>query len=195
MKFGTQNFRLAQMFARSIFRLTGWRTHIIPPPTTRYVVIGAPHTSNWDFVVALILIVAEGIPMRIVGKDSLFRGPMGILMRSVRAIPVNRREKTNFVDYMAQKFDENDEFVIGMAPEGTRKITSSWRTGFYYIALKAKVPIVMAYLDYGNKVCGLGPSLLPTGDIQADFKIIRDFYSGIKGKHPQKQGEINLLEK
>lgn len=181
--------------ARSVLRWTGWRTQVIPPGTSRYVLIGAPHTSNWDFALALLLMTVENIPIRIMGKDSLFRGPMGIFMRSIGALPVNRREQTNLVDQIAAKFDQYDELIIGIAPEGTRKKTSRWRTGFYYIALKAKVPIVMAYLDYGNKVCGLGPSLMPTGDIQADFRIIRDFYAGIVGKYPQKQGEIVLSEK
>jgi len=187
--------QLVRAIAQSILRLVGWRTHVIPPPKSRYVLIGAPHTSNWDFAVALLLMAAEGIPIRLMGKDSLFRGPMGVFMRSLGAIPVNRREKANLVDQVAAKFDEYDELIIGISPEGTRKKTSNWRTGFYYIALQANVPIVMAYLDYGNKVCGLGPSIKPTGDIQADFKLIRDFYSGIVGKFPQKQGAIELSSK
>ena len=190
-----QRSRLTHAIARSILRLAGWRTHVIPPHTSRYVLIGAPHTTNWDFVLALLLMTVEDIPIRLMGKDSLFRGPLGIFMRSLGALPVNRRERTNLVDQVAAKFDEYDELVIGISPEGTRKKTSRWRTGFYYIALKAKVPIVMAYLDYENKVCGLGPSIMPTGDIQADFMIIRDFYSGIVGKYPQKQGEIVLSVK
>jgi 1-acyl-sn-glycerol-3-phosphate acyltransferase len=141
------------------------------------------------------MMVVEGIPIRIIGKDTLFRGPVGIFMRSLGAIPVNRRERENLVDQVVAKFDQYDELIIGISPEGTRKKSSRWRTGFYYIALKAEVPIVMAYFDYENKVCGLGPSLNPTGDIQADFIIIREFYSGIVGKHPQKQGEIVLFEK
>jgi len=186
---------LAYGIARSILRLIGWRTHVIPPPTSRYVLIGAPHTSNWDFVLVLLLMAAEKIPIRLMGKDSLFRGPIGILMRSLGAIPVYRGEKTNLVDQIAAKFDEYEELVIGISPEGTRSKTSRWRTGFYYIALKADVPIVMAYLDYGNKVCGLGPSIKPTGDIQADFEIIRDFYARIVGKYPHNQGKIELSEK
>jgi len=157
--------------------------------------IGAPHTSNWDFFVMLLLMAAESIPIRWLGKDSLFRWPLGIFMRSLGAIPVNRRESNNLVDQIAAKFDEHDEIIIGLAPEGTRNKTSRWRTGFYYIALKADVPIVMAYIDYKNKLCGLGPSIKPTGDIHADFKIIREFYSGIVGKHPHKQGEIELSAK
>lgn len=141
----------------------------------------------------LLLMAAEGIPIRFMGKDSLFRGPMGILMRSLGAIPVNRRERTSLVDQIAAQFDEYDELIIGISPEGTRKKASRWRTGFYYIALKAKVPIVMAYIDYENKVCGLGPSVKPSGDIQADLMIIQDFYSGIVGKNPHMQGEIVLF--
>ena len=191
---GIQRFRLVHTIARSVLRLIGWRTHVISPRTSRYVLIGAPHTSNWDFLIVLLLMVVEGIPIRIIGKDTLFRGPIGIFMRSLGAIPVNRRERENFVDQVVAKFDQYDELIIGISPEGTRKKSSRWRTGFYYIALKAEVPIVMAYLDYENKVCGLGPSLMPTGDIQADFMIIREFYSGIVGKYPQKQGEIVLFE-
>ena len=189
-----QKSKLVHAIARSIMRVMGWRTHVIPPPTSSYVLIGVPHTSNWDFIVVLLLMTVERIPIRILGKDSLFRGPMGVFMRSIGAMPVNRRESTNMVDQVAAKFDEYDELIIGISPEGTRSKTSRWRTGFYYIALKAEVPIVMAYLDYKNKVCGLGPNIKPTGDIQADFMIIRDFYSGIAGKYPHKQGEIKLSE-
>jgi len=189
---GIQRSTLAHSIARFILRLTGWRTEIISPHTAHYVMIGAPHTSTWDFFVMLLLMAAESIPIRWLGKDSLFRWPLGIIMRSLGAIPVNRRESNNLVDQIAAKFDEHDEIIIGLAPEGTRNKTSRWRTGFYYIALKADVPIVMAYIDYKNKLCGLGPSIKPTGDIHADFKIIREFYSGIVGKHPHKQGEIKL---
>ncbi len=190
-----QRSTLAQAIARFILRLTGWRTEIISPHTSRYVMIGAPHTSNWDFFVILMLMTVESIPIRWLGKDSLFIWPLGVFMRSFGAIPVNRSERKNLVDQIIAKFDEHDELIIGLSPEGTRGKTSHWRTGFYYIALNADVPIVMAYIDYKNKICGLGPSIKPTGDIQADFKIIRKFYSGIVGKHPHKQGEIKLSAK
>ena len=192
---GIQKSTLAHTIARYILRLTGWRTEIISPHRSRYVLIGAPHTSNWDFIIMLLLMAAESIPICWLGKDSLFGWPLGVFMRSLGAIPVNRRESKNLVDQIAARFDEHDELIIGLSPEGTRNITSRWRTGFYYIALKADVPIVMAYIDYKNKICGLGPSIKPTGDIHADFKIIREFYSGIVGKHPHKQGEIRLSAK
>jgi 1-acyl-sn-glycerol-3-phosphate acyltransferase len=189
-----QKSKFAIAIAKSILRLIGWRTHVIPPPSSSYVLIGAPHTTNWDFGLALLLITAEQIPIRVMGKDSLFRGPVGILMRSVGAFPVYREESRNMVDQVAARFDEYDDMIIGIAPEGTRGKSSRWKTGFYYIALKARVPIVLAYLDYGNKVIGLGPSIMPTGDIQADFEIIRNFYAAIVGKFPQKQGEIRITE-
>ena len=192
---GIQKSTLAQNIGRAILRLTGWRTEVIPPPTSRYVMIGAPHTSNWDFMIMLLLMSVESIPIRWLGKDSLFRWPLGIFMRSLGAIPVNRKANTNLVDQITALFDEYDELIIGLSPEGTRQKTSRWRTGFYYIALKAKVPIVMAYVDYPHKVCGLGPSIELTGDIHTDFEIIRGFYTGIIGKHPHKQGKIELLEK
>ena len=195
LAYGIQKTPLAQKLAHAILRFIGWRTHVVNPRTSRYVIIGAPHTSNWDFGLMLLLMAAEQLPIRFMGKDSLFRGPLGPLMRSLGGIPVNRRERTNLVDQIAAKFEEYDDLIIGITPEGTRRKTSHWKTGFYYIALKAKVPIAMAYLDYGNKVIGVGPSFIPSGDIQADFEIIREFYTGIVGKNPKKQGEIILAEK
>ncbi len=189
---GIQRSSLAQVIARKTLAIMGWRTHVIPPRTSQYVLIGAPHTSNWDFFVMMFFMAAERIPIRLMGKDTLFRGPIGVFMRSMGAIPVNRKKSTRLVDQIAAKFDEYDDLVIGLAPEGTRSKTTYWRTGFYYIALKANVPIVMCYLDFGNKICGLGPSFKPSGDIQADFEIIREFYTGMVGKNPKKQGEIKL---
>ena len=194
LAYGLQKSPISQRLAHIILRLIGWRTHAIRPHTSRYVIIGAPHTSNWDFGLMLLLMAAEQLPIRFMGKDSLFRGPLGPVMRSLGGIPVNRRERTNLVDQIAAKFDEFDDLIIGIAPEGTRSKVSHWKTGFYYIALKANVPIAMAYLDYGNKIIGVGPNFTPSGDLKADFEIIREFYTGIVGKNPKKQGEIVLAE-
>ena len=194
LAYGIQKTPLAQKLANIVLHLIGWRTHVLNPRLNRYVLIGAPHTSNWDFGLMLLLMGAEQLPIRFMGKDTIFRGPLGPLMRSLGGIPVNRRERTRLVDQIAAKFEEYDELIIGLAPEGTRSKTSHWKTGFYYIALKANVPIAMAYLDYGNKIIGVGPSFIPSGDLQADFEIIRDFYSGIVGKNPKRQGEIVLSD-
>lgn len=191
---GKQKSTFINSFARFILKISGWRTHVIPPHTTRYVLIGAPHTSNWDFILALMLMTVERIPVRIMGKDSLFRWPLGVFMRAIGAIPVNRRERTSLVNQIVAKFNEHNDFIIGISPEGTRSRTSYWRTGFYYIAQQARVPIVMAYLDYKNKIVGLGPSIKPSGDIKADFSKIKEFYQGISGKYPHKQGKIEIPE-
>jgi 1-acyl-sn-glycerol-3-phosphate acyltransferase len=194
LAYGLQKSSISQRLAHIILRLIGWRTHAIRPHTSRYVIIGAPHTSNWDFGLMLLLMAAEQLPIRFMAKDSLFRGPLGPVMRSLGGIPVNRRERTNLVDQIVAKFDEFDDLIVGIAPEGTRSKVSHWKTGFYYIALKAKVPIAMAYLDYGNKIIGVGSSFMPSGDLNADFEIIRKFYAGVVGKNPKKQGAIVLAE-
>jgi 1-acyl-sn-glycerol-3-phosphate acyltransferase len=194
LAYGLQKSSISQRLAHIILRLIGWRTHAIRPHTSRYVIIGAPHTSNWDFGLMLLLMAAEQLPIRFMAKDSLFRGPLGPVMRSLGGIPVNRRERTNLVDQIVAKFDEFDDLIVGIAPEGTRSKVSHWKTGFYYIALKAKVPIAMAYLDYGNKIIGVGSSFMPSGDLNADFEIIREFYAGVVGKNPKKQGTIVLAE-
>jgi 1-acyl-sn-glycerol-3-phosphate acyltransferase len=194
LAYGLQKSPISQRLAYIILHLIGWRTHAIRPHTSRYVLSGAPHTAHWDFGLMLLLMAAEQLPIRFMGKESLFRGPLGPVMRSLGGIPVNRRERTNLVDQIAAKFDEFDDLIIGIAPEGTRSKVSHWKTGFYYIALKAKVPIAMAYLDYGNKIIGVGPNFMPSGDLKVDFEIIRGFYTGIVGRNPKKQGEIVLAE-
>ncbi len=178
--------------ARSLLERSGWRLEMQDPGTPKYVVIGYPHTSNWDFLVTLLFMIAEGVPIRLLGKSSLFRGPVGVLMRSLNAIPVDRSKRNNLVDQVVELFEQHESLIIGISPEGTRKRSPRWRTGFYYIALKANVPVVLAFLDYGKKVCGFGPSFLPSGDIEADFEFIREFYAGVTGKHPHQQGEIRL---
>jgi len=183
---------LLQLIARLILRLFGWRTEVTLPETKKYVLIGAHHTSNWDFIIILMLMGAEKLPIRWLGKDALFRGPMGLLMRALGGIPVNRRGRTNLVNQIATIFDGRDELIIGIAPEGTRSKVSYWKSGFYYIACEANVPVVMGYIDYPRKVCGLGPSFVPSGDIQSDFVQIREFYSGITGKFPLQQSFVGF---
>jgi 1-acyl-sn-glycerol-3-phosphate acyltransferase len=187
-----QKSALMQKIARQILHIIGWRTDVLLPGVSRYVLIGAPHTSNWDFAIMMLLTISEGIPVNWMGKDSLFKGPLGYLMRFFGAISVNRKEQTNLVEQIASMFDNKEELIVVLSPEGTRSKTSRWRTGFYYIALKANVPIAMAYADYKNKLCGIGPTIKPTGDIQADFEIIKEFYKGIEGKHPLKQSALTL---
>ena len=133
-----------------------------------------------------------GIKINWIGKDSLFHRPFGGLMRSLGGIPVDRSKRNKFVDQMIAAFHKYREFVMVIAPEGTRKKTEYWRSGFYYIAQGANVPIALSYLDYRRKVGGVGAWLMPSGDIQSDLGVIRDFYGKVTGKFPQQQGEIQL---
>jgi 1-acyl-sn-glycerol-3-phosphate acyltransferase len=182
--------RLGQRLGLAIARAAGWKIQIDEPPPVRCVIAGAPHTSNWDFLLALLFMLATGLDLRFVGKHTLFRWPFGRLMRALGGIPVDRRATENFVEQMVAAFNTRDPLRLTMAPEGTRGRATHWRTGFYYIALGAAVPIVLGYVDYGRRVMGLGPTLHPTGDIDADFEIIRAFFAGITGKHPERQGTV-----
>jgi len=183
---------LSQTLAQNFLDIMGWKTEANLPPTSQYVMLGAHHTSNWDFPLALLVINAVGIQFNWVGKDSLFRPPFGGMARRLGGIPVDRSKNTKFVDQMIAAFHKHPDFTMVIAPEGTRKKTEYWRTGFYYIALGANVPIALAYLDYQRKVGGVGTYLMPSGDIQADMVKIREFYAGVTGKFPHQQGAIQI---
>jgi 1-acyl-sn-glycerol-3-phosphate acyltransferase len=184
----------SQKLARAILRLVGWRVEDKLPDSQKYVLLAAPHTSNWDFVFMLLFRAALGIKAHWAAKDTFFRGPWGALLKKIGGIPVNRRSRNNFVDQIVAAFRQCEEMILVIAPEGTRSMVGYWKSGFYYMAMGAGAPIAMGFLDYGRQVGGVGATLMPTGDIQADFAVIREFYTGIAGKHPRLQGEIKLRE-
>ncbi len=176
--------------ARGILRLLGWRLVYTPPPGRSYVLVGAPHTSNWDFPLALLALWALGIRGRWLGKRELFRSPlMGALMRALGGIPVDRGQRNNLVAQVARLLREKAIAVL-ITPEGTRGQAPYWRTGFYYMALEAGVPIALGFLDASRRELGIGGYLWPTGDLEADFERLRAFYQGKKGLKPHKQGPI-----
>lgn len=179
----------------SILRLLGWELVGPLPAIKKYVLIAAPHTSNWDFLV--LLLAAFGLKAKAfwMGKDTLFRSPHGAIFRWLGGIPVDRSSTHNAVDQSVIFIREQDEVLLAIAPEGTRKKVTTWKTGFYYIAHQAGVPIVCGFIDYGRKRTGIGPQLMPTGDIEADMKIIREFYSDIQGKHHDQTGSIEVVAK
>jgi 1-acyl-sn-glycerol-3-phosphate acyltransferase len=181
-----------QSLARWILRKISWKLDVQLPDSQKFVLVGAPHTSNWDLFYALLFQYGAGIEFHWIGKDILFRGPWAGLMRWLGGIPVVRRSRNNFVDQIVKVFDQHDKLVIAIAPEGTRRKSDYWKTGFYYIALGAKVPIALGYLDYPNKVVGIGSYFIPSGDIQSDFAIIKEFYKDKRGKFPKMQGSIQL---
>jgi 1-acyl-sn-glycerol-3-phosphate acyltransferase len=184
-----------QTVARSILRAISWELNVNLPANPKFVVIGAPHTSNMDFIFMLLLMYATGLRLHWIGKHTLFRPPFGKLMRRLGGIPVDRRSKNNFVDKIIEAINQHEEFIVAIAPEGTRSKSKYWRTGFYYIALGADIPIAFGYVDYKEKVVGIGPSLYPSGDILADFNSIKAFYSNKTGKYPHLQGPLELYPK
>ena len=182
-----------QKLARFLLRLFGWELKVAPPPSRKYVLIGAPHTSNWDFVVGLLALWGARIRARWLGKKELFKPPLGYLMRALGGIPVDRSRREGLVDQVAEIF-RREEIAILITPEGTRGKAPDWRTGFYYMALKAGVPIALGYADFRRKEVGIGGYLYPTGDIRRDFAAIRAFYQDKTGLRPEKQGPIRIRE-
>ena len=181
---------LSQRVALAAAHLMGWQVVIAGAVPPKCVIVGAHHTAAFDFVLTLICRMATGVPFRFVAKASLFRGPMGWVMRRLGGIPVERRTSQSFVAQTAAMFDQHETLMIAMSPEGTRDTTTYWRTGFYFTALTAGVPIVLAFADYRRKVVGLGPVFVPTGDIAADFDYLRTFYADVTARHPERQGLV-----
>jgi 1-acyl-sn-glycerol-3-phosphate acyltransferase len=177
---------------RLLLKVAGWRIEGEAPTTPRYVLIAAPHTSNWDLVLMLLCGMAFGIWPSWVGKDTLFRPPFGFLLRALRGIPVDRRSPQNRVEQLAALFGTRERLVLAIPPEGTRSSGERWRSGFYFVARAASVPVCLGYLDYSRKRGGLGPMLVPTGDLGADMDVVRAFYADKRGRFPEKQGPIRL---
>ena len=147
--------------------------------------IAAPHTSWMDFPIAILSRMTLGTMVNFIGKGSLFKGPFGFLFRLLGGTPVDRSQNNNLVDSIVQLFNSKEEFRLGLSPEGTRKKVAKWKTGFYYIAKGANVPIVMATLDFGNKQIKISKAYTLTEDMDTDFKHFHAFFSDVKGKNPE----------
>ena len=158
----------------------------MPKDLKKAVIAAAPHTSNVDFPVGIGAWYTEHKTARFIAKKELFDGPMGFIFRATGGIPIDRATSKNMVDQAADYFKEADELFLVIAPEGTRGWRPRWKTGFYYIAKKAGVPIVLAYMDFGKKQVGMGELFYPTDDVNADFRYIEDFYSKITANDPSK---------
>ncbi len=180
------------VIARFLLGLFGWSPEGGVPNLPKCVVVAAPHTSNWDGLILVLMAFALRVRLLWIGKHTLFRPPFGWLMRVFGGVPINRSTTKNAVEQVAQTFNERERMVLVIAPEGTRKKVPHWRTGFYYIAQAANVPLVLGYVDYERKRAGLGPIIQPTGNIEADMEQIRAFYAPIKGRHPERTGPIVL---
>jgi 1-acyl-sn-glycerol-3-phosphate acyltransferase len=180
----------SQRLARRILKWFGWELAGRFPDLPKYVLVGAPHTSNWDFPLAMLLMYGGGVRFNWIGKESLFRGPMSGFFRGLGGIPVRRERNSNFVAQIVEAFDHSNHLIIAIAPEGTRSLAKRWKTGFYYMALGAQVPLVLGFVDYRRRQVGVGPVVYPSEDIEATFAELRLFYADKTGKYPHKQGEI-----
>ncbi|AOW13102.1 glycerol acyltransferase [Hydrogenophaga crassostreae] len=172
-------------FSLTYLKLAGWTIEgKLGADARKSVLIAAPHTSNWDLPMTLMVAFSLKLHPRWMGKASIFRAPFGGLMRWLGGIPVDRSQSTNLVESSAQAIrDAEQPLQLIVPPEGTRSKTRHWKTGFYHIALSAQVPIVMAFMDYAHKRSGLGPLFEPSGDIDADMAAIKAFYKPFKGKN------------
>ena len=168
-----------------ILKVLGWKIVIDDPGVNKYVLIVAPHTSNWDFPLGVIISRAIKLDAHFIAKHTVFRRPFGWFFRSLGGIPVYRGQGRNLSEQLAEHFHARDHFILAIAPEGTRSKLDHWKTGFYHIARAADVPIVMAYLDYGRKEVMMGGMFMPSADMEACFGRIREFYEGHEGKRPE----------
>ena len=166
------------------------------PSYRKFVILAAPHTSNWDGFFLILAAAMLGLEFSYFGKDTLFRGPLGWFLRRTGGIPLDRSRNQSFVSQAVSWFDRHETFALGLAPEGTRRLTDGWRTGFYYIALKARVPIVLGYIDYARKEGGILPEVLvPTGDIDRDFETLERLYGPLKALYPEWKAPIVPLSR
>jgi 1-acyl-sn-glycerol-3-phosphate acyltransferase len=173
-------------FSRLYLRLAGWKIegHLA---VEKCVLIGAPHTSNWDLPLTLMTAFVLDLRLHWMGKHTIFKFPFGPLMRWLGGVAVVRDQKTNLVASSAQALrDFQGKVQLIIPPEGTRDKVTTWKTGFYWIAHSAGVPIQLAFMDYANKRAGLGPLFMPTGNIEQDMVAIKAFYAPFRGKHADK---------
>jgi 1-acyl-sn-glycerol-3-phosphate acyltransferase len=170
-----------------ILKLAGWKiTHRVPGDMKRFVLIIAPHTSMWDFVWGWVILKSMRLDARFMIKKEMFWFPLGWILKGLGGLPVDRSQGSHLVHMVAETLSKSDHMVMAITPEATRKPNADWKKGFYRIALSAKLPVAVGYLDYAQKTTGIVSIFYPTGDFAADTRFLRDFYKDRKGKHPEK---------
>lgn len=171
----------------SLYKLAGWKVQGHKPHhLKKYVVIVAPHTSNWDFFVGWAARNVIGFRPNFLAKDSLFKIPfLGFFFRFIGGVPVDRSKKTNMVDQVVQLYKEKEEFIMTIAPEGTRSYSPQWKTGFYRIAHQANVPIVKIGFDYASKTVFVDEPFYPSGDMEKDIAMLKEHFKQFTGKNPE----------
>lgn len=183
---------LAYWVGLAWLKLNGWDIVGGVPPVKHAVIIASPHTSNWDLPFSLAIGWVLNVRIHWMGKDSLFKPPLGWLMRALNGVPVDRSRRNQLVSDSAARIRASESMYLMVPPEGTRGVASRWKTGFYWIAHEAQVPIILGYLDFGRKRGGLGALLWPSGDIKKDFEHLKVYYADIKGYDPSLQSPVTL---
>jgi 1-acyl-sn-glycerol-3-phosphate acyltransferase len=186
---------LVRFCAVLYLKLTGWKKEGQAPIHDKYIVIAAPHTSNWDFPISLAILLSFKIKPYWMGKAGMFRWPFGLFFRLLGGIPIDRSKSNNAVEQSIEAIKRKMKMVLVISPEGTRKKVAYWKTGFYHIAHGARVPIALGFLDYGRKAGGFGQVFNTTGNIEADMRVIQFFYKGITAKYPEKSSLAMLYNK
>ncbi|NJD26363.1 MAG: glycerol acyltransferase [Betaproteobacteria bacterium] len=185
---------MLKMLATRLLALLGWKTTEPPGRPPKAVMIAYPHTSNWDAFYALLVKLALGLDAHWAGKDNMFRPPFGGLLKKMGGVPVNRRERTGFVEQMVAEFAGRERFTLVIAPEGTRSLTAGWKSGFYRIAVAAQVPVALGFMDYAKREGGILAYLTLTGDRDADLAAIARHYAGHPGKRRELASPIRWLD-
>ena len=163
----------------------GWKAEVDQPIPDKCILCVAPHTSNWDFFIGKTYYTALGRTSNFLMKKEWFFWPLGPLFRRMGGIPVERSRHTSMTDQLAQRAMESARFSLAVTPEGTRSRNAEWKRGFYYIALKAQLPILLYGLDFGTKTIVCKRTLVPSGNVDVDMRVIADYFSHFKGKHPE----------
>lgn len=172
-----------KLYSFIYYRLLGWKTNVTIPNLDKCVICAAPHTTNWDLFIGKLFYGALGRKTSFMMKKEWFFFPLGILFKAVGGIPVYRGKHTSLVDQMAERFAKSERFNLAITPEGTRKANPNWKKGFYYIALKAQVPIMLIGIDYPSKTITCTKTIMPSGDIAKDMREIKLYFKDFKGKH------------
>jgi 1-acyl-sn-glycerol-3-phosphate acyltransferase len=179
-----------RVVALFLMKVTGWKTDGELPDVKKFVLVVAPHTSNWDLFYGIIIAFAYRLDVYYMAKHQLFKFPFGRLMRWLGGIRIDRSHAGNTVEQTIRKFNENEKLIIAIPPEGTRSKGAGWKTGFYHIAHGAGVPVMLAFIDYARKAAGIRGLLQTTGDIGVDMDFIRETYANVTGRYNDQKNEI-----
>ena len=186
MVYQTDRKNMKKRLGKWLLGLMGWRVGPAGDEVAKCVICVAPHTSNMDFIIGELFYLAIGKQAAFLMKKEWFAFPLGLFFRALGGVPIDRSRNTSMTEQMAAEFARRDRFRLAITPEGTRKRVDEWKRGFYYIALKAGVPIQLGYIDYGRKEVGIMETFRPTGNAEADIQYIRSRYEGMTGNHSER---------